>query len=127
MMLGSIGDVASSCGPNPCGFLDSLFPSSACSTWQTCAGVANQSTAPVSSGCVVGGLDANGNTIVSCGGQDPTESPYPVGTSAACYGMTPEECAAVTTAQTAPGGVGIPQWALLGAVVFGIALIAGRK
>lgn len=71
MMLG-VGDVASNCGPNPCGFMDTFFPSTECGTWQTCAAVENAGAgvpALVASGaCVEGGVDANGNTIVSCGG-----------------------------------------------------------
>lgn len=123
MMLRGVGDVATACGPNPCGFMDSLFPSAACNTWQTCAAVANQSPAAVAGPCVVGALDANGNTIVSCGGQDASESPYPVVTNAPCAGMTPEECAAVTQTP-APG---FPQWALLGGVVFLVVMFAGRR
>jgi hypothetical protein len=108
--------------------MGTLFSSAECDTWQTCAAVANQGPVGIltsQDNCVVGGLDANGNTIVSCGGQDAEESPYPVITSAPCFGMTPEQCAAVT--QTPPSSVGIPQWLLLGGVVFAFALIAGRR
>lgn len=74
MMLG-VGSVASNCGPNPCGFMDVFSPSAECDTWQSCAAVENSGAgsggSPVSSGCVDGGLDANGNTIVSCGGGTP--------------------------------------------------------
>lgn len=127
MMLTGVGDVMSTCGANPCGFLDSLWASPECKTWQTCAAVANQQTTvpSINNQCVVGGLDANGNTIASCGGQDATESPYPVVTSAACSGMTPEQCAAITQ-QIAPT-VGLPQWALLGGVVLLVVMIAGRR
>lgn len=127
MMLQGVGDLNTACGPNPCGLWDSLFPSAACNTWQVCAGVANQSQPPASQGCIVGGVDAYGDTIVSCGMQDPTESPYPVVTSAACTGMTPEQCAAITTVIPGLGSVGIPQWALLGGVVFVIAMLASRR
>lgn len=106
MMLG-MGDVSSSCGANPCGFFDSIFPSASCKTWQTCAAVVNQAPVAVSTDCVVGGLDANGNTIASCGGQDATETPYPV-------------------AMSQPT-IGVPQWLLLGGVVFGLMMIAGRR
>jgi hypothetical protein len=121
----AVDPLMAACGADPCGFMDALFPSAACSTWQTCAAVANQTPAPVPSGCVVGGLDAFGNTIVSCGGYDAVETPYPVVTSAPCAGMTPEQCAAVT--QAPPSGVGIPQWALLGGIVFLAVMIVGRR
>lgn len=125
MMLGSIGDVASSCGPSPCTWQESLFPGAACQVWNACAAAQTPGAPVVGAPCVVGGLDANGNTIVSCGqtGFDPTESPYPVVTSAPCAGMTPEQCAAVS----GPSAVGVPQWALLAGVVFALAMIAGRR
>lgn len=72
MMISGVGDVASNCGPNPCGFMDTFFPSTECGTWQSCAAVENAGGNPASSGaCVAGGTDANGNTIVSCGGAPP--------------------------------------------------------
>src|ERR1700676_4454249 len=72
MMLG-VGDVASNCGPNPCGFMDTFFASTQCGTWQSCAAVENAGAGGVpalvaSGACVEGGVDATGNTIVSCGG-----------------------------------------------------------
>lgn len=128
MMLRGMGDVATACGPNPCGFLDSLFPSAACAAWQTCAAVQN---APVATGgpCIVGGLDANGNTIVSCGGAPPCltgAGPLQPGQDY-CPGVLEAAAAAGFSDTTDPNAVGIPQWALLGGVVFVIAMLASRR
>jgi len=123
-MLGSIGDVASSCGPNPCGVFN--FLGSECATWQTCAAAANQTSAPLGGGpCVVGGLDENGNTIVSCGGAPPClTGPGPLQPGQDyCPGVLGQGSAD----QNANNPVGVPQWLLLAGVVFGLALIAGRS
>lgn len=122
MMLGSIGDVTTTCGANPCGFTDFFVQSADCSTWQQCAAAYNTPALqpPVDTPCVAGGLDANGNTIVSCGAPACLTGPGPLQPGQSyCAGVLGQGAAN-------PPTVGAPQWLLLGLVVFGLAMVASR-
>jgi hypothetical protein len=123
--IGSIGDVASACGPSPCGFMDNIFPTAACDTWKACA--ANQ--APVLTGpCVVGGLDANGNTIVSCGGVPCLMGTGPLQPGQEyCAGVLDAAQLASAQALAAQPTANNPPWLLLGFVALGLVLMGTRR
>lgn len=130
-MLGSIGDVASNCGPNPCGMLEGSFgglfaTSPECETWRACSAVQSPMTAGP---CIVGGLDENGNTIVSCGGAPPClTGPGPLQAGQTyCPGVLEGEQAASQQYFASLNPIGIPQWALLGGAVFLIAMVAMKR
>lgn len=130
MNIVTLGDVASNCGPNPCGIWDYISPSPECDTWQMCAAQQNAGV-PQSTGCVVGGLDDNGDTIVNCPsapsclmGSGPLQSGQ-----AYCSGVLDAAqyaSAQYLASQQAPASVGFPQWAVLGLVVVGLVLVTRR-
>lgn len=124
-MLG-IGDVASSCGPSPCTWQEALYPGAACQVWNACAAAQAPTVTipPVSVPCIVGGLDENGNTIVSCGSVPCLTGPGPLQPGQEyCSGVLGQGSATDQTASS----VGIPQWALLGGIVFLVAMIAIKR
>jgi hypothetical protein len=142
MTLGALnlGDVNTTCGVSPCGLMDFFSPSADCVTWRDCAAFIDT---PASPACVPGGLDANGNTIVSCGGTSPNTVDWSNPSAAVAPGAVmpsgdtyagPVTTVAQIQSDIAAGtpvpkqsSVGTMPYVVLGVVVLGLMLIGGRR
>jgi hypothetical protein len=145
MRLGAvgIGDLNLTCGANPCGFLDFFSPSSDCGTWQQCAAAYNAGAPTAEPPCIPGGIDANGNTIVSCGGTSTVPSvvdwsnpsaivkagdTLPTGDTYAGPTTTVAQVQAdLHVGNVVPTQVGTTPYLILGVVVFALMMIGGRR
>lgn len=126
MRLGALSD----CGPNPCGFTDALWPSSECESWQVCAAVQNNAGAPAEAGCVVGGTNAYGDTIVSCGGAPPClmgSGPLAPGQQYCAGVIDAEQLLSQQYFASQGAGPSSPPWAMLGLVALGLILVGTRR